>query len=853
MVEIFNGDVEAIALAAETEKVIKDLAAKLMAAFSRVNANNKMSRADLKEVDVLFAKSNNLMSRLGLKKITGVINEQDIQDYRSQISELRGYYNDLVAQIDNLNPASKDPKTMTMEEVVEVLERLVDSGSDYYAEVNQRFLELISGEKPLKEAEYRCKRAFQAILAKGDTGEKDFGVWFPEVTNQLINKTTNFIDEGRYLFTKHTEEDDRDVTLENIDELPIDEDALAVWDYVIDRIKGKYGGLVADPEHPYDPNDPDNEDYKLGAKNYDYNSLSGDNIKNFEEHLKRKFSNVNEEILQQIIKFCQSHDAKTTAYTAWLARETTRSHGAGPAKLRGEKFEDPLFTVAFFAAGIYGRGRYGNVIPNSSSPDLALMPKDVAVDIIPENRDGSLNEEKRASSAALWEIVNSFYTKIMWRGTPNWIQDVRSLFGINENDLGLSQAISKLEREKNETNDDRKKAAIDIKIDTTRRKMGKEKKEIDLYKTMFPMPGEVTVDAYKVELEKRKLDESYQNAINLIEEERTSISEHYSELTNQFDEEKTGIIEHYSELINNLMEEKDGTDDDNEKDEIDRRMAEANNEMENDLAKIDIRVTEAENQYEADNNAIDRRLVGIRREMKVAKKEFIEKYSKFGYGSTFEEIGITRLTKDPEGKGYNLSVGQYDTAFRAMGEMSEFFHQPFGKMNFEQCVEKFKHWMDKIVGKAKLVPGRHFVLFPYMTMFAIDKIISVYELRDTSYKVNSLVERLRSELEQAGGVPVEVKDKLLGYEEEDNGRRISHPGYLETDKQSFGVFPTAISSRVYKQDLYRFKTRVMNGLEEQIRRFFPLGWFAKEEDDSPMRVTVPWTWGIKVDKDTSGK
>lgn len=807
MVETFGGDTEAISLASETETAIKRLAAELASLFSRLNTDKTMNRSSLSEADALFAKITNLISRLGLKKISGVISEDDIKEYREKVSELSTYYRDLVSQIDSLNPASKDPKTMTIEEVVTVLERLVDSNSDYYAEVNQRFLELVSKEPPLREAEYRCKRAFQAILAKGDTGEDDFGVWFPEVTNQLINKTTNFIDEGRYLFTHHSDQEELTTTLENIDQLPINEEALSVWDYVVDRIKGKYGGLVADPE------DPTNE---LGKRNYDYNSLAGDNINSFIKHLEEKFAGIDKDLLGQVIKFCQSHDAKTTAYTAWLARETTRSHGAGPAKLRGEKFEDPLFTVAFFAAGIYGRGRYGNVIPNSSSPDMVLMPRDVAIDIIPE-KDGALNEAKRASAAALWDIVDSFYTKIIWRGTPNWVKDVRSLIGINENDVGLQQSINELEAKKARETDATKRAKIDSQIASIRSKMGKEKHEIDLYKTMFPMPGEVTVDAYKIELEKRKL------------------KEHYDFLIRELAEKEEEAETECSELVADLREQKDLSTDDHEKEEIDRRIA---------AAELKLQTKKAE---------IANRRAAVRAEMVAAKEDFIAKYSRLGYGSKFENIGIQRLAKDPEGEGYNLSVGQYDTAFKAMGEMSDFFHQPFGKMNFEQCVEKFKYWMDKIIGKAKLVPGRHFALFPYMTMFAIDKIISSYELRDTAYKVNSLVERLRAELEQAGGVPVEVKDKLLGYKKMENGRLKHYEGYLESDKKTFGVFPTMLASRTYKQDLYRFKTRVMEGLEEKIRRAIPLGWAAKEEDDSPMKVSVPWTWGVKVDKDTSGK
>jgi hypothetical protein len=719
MTEKFSGNKEVADLTSDMDKVIVDLSGQLITLFKEIgvskdgkdSSGKQIDRSHLREIDRLFAKSNNLMSQLGLKKISGVVGEDDVKEYREKILELAGYYQDLSKQIENLNPASKDPKTMTIEEVVDILEHLVDDRSDYFAEVNQRFLELSKGP-PLKEAKYRCKRVFQAILAKGDTGEKDFGIWFPEITNQLINKTTNFIDEGRYLFTVHSEKDE-DLPIDEVDKLPINEDALDMWDYALARIKGKFGGLESDPDDPTD------------KTNFDYQHLFGDNITVFHDHLRAKFSNIDDELFEQLFKFLQSHDIKTTGYTAWLARETTRAHGAGPAKLRGEKFEDPLFTVAPYAAGIYSRGRYGDVIPNSSSPDMVLMPRDVAIDIIPKEKSGDNNERKRGSAAALWDIVNSFYTKIMWRGTPSWITEVRSLFGIGNN-------------------------------------------EIDLYKTMFPMPGEVTVDAYKVERDRRKIDERHNSEIKRLEDLRDATD---------------------------VLEEKAAIN-----------------------AEIQIFRTKT---------------------MENEKKAFIDKWERYGYSDKFNEIGIRKLAQGADGEGYNLSVSQYDTSFKAMAEMTEFFHQPFGKMNFEQCVEKFKHWMDKIIGKAKLVPGRHYVLFPYLTMFAIDKIISSYELRDKSHKVEGLIERLESELEQAGGVPPIVKRMVFNF--------------IHHDKKTLGVFPTLIASREYKQDLYRFKTRVMNGLEERVRRLIPFGWAAVEEDGAPMQVTVPWIWGVKTDKDTSGK
>ncbi len=707
-------DLESIALASDMDSAIKLASSQMGSLLKRLDADEKLDRTHLVDVEKLFLKLRNLMSRMNLKKGEGVLVKDNLIGYLERVSELSETYNFIVEAIANQNPANRNPRDMTMGEVIQVLSQNVDDGSDYYKEVNQRFLELGKG-LPLEEARIRCMRAFQKVLAAGDTGEKDFSVGYPEVTKQLINKTTNFIDIGRYLFTEHDEKTRSETSAEEVDKLPINERALEMWDYMKARIKGKYGGIASNPTLP----DFDGD--------FSYNSLSGSVIDRYVAHLKQVFSDLDPEIFEQMIKFAQgTGPIKDVAYVAWLFKETTRSHGTGYSKLHDQKFSDPLFVNAFVQAGAYSRGRYGNIIPNATSPDLILFTEKMAMDLVPELPGGVLNEEKRESAKDLWKMVNAFDIDILWRGTPTFLADARKLFGIGSG-------------------------------------------EIDLYETIFPFTGEVVVDAYKIESKKRHLVESHDAIIKLLTDKR-------------------------DDLIGKSLP----------------------------TANVDGRITVA------------------RANKKKALEDFIAKYAKYGYGPGLEEVGIGRLTKDPEGKGgYGLSVTQYDTSAKAIDEMREFFHNPLGKLSEKQCVDKWTYWMQSIVGKAKLIPGRHYLLFPYFTMLAALKIVASFDYRNVSYKVDGLLEKMNSELNQAGGIPGYVKKEVSKY--------------MKQDKKHFGVWELTYTSDAYIKKLYAYRTRVMEGNEEKMRRALPLSMGKVDEDGAPLGVEAPWFWSEKANKDTSEK
>lgn len=727
---------EALSLAAEMDDVLNSINIKIDDLLKRVGNGEVLDRENLKEVTSLFAKAKNIFIRLTLKKNSGILTTENLSKYSEKVEELKEAYGVLSEEIESQNPATKSPQTMTYDEVVAVEERLIDDTSDKFGEINQRFLELASKQPTLKEAEGRCKRGLQAVLAKGDTGEKDFSVGWPEVTGQLINKTTNFIDIGRYLFTVHDEKTRQETPVEKVDSLPINEDTIAMWHYMKDRIKGKYGGK------PFNKNNPQG----VHDGNFDYGALSGDVIKRFEAHLREKFPNIEPGIFDQMMKFAQGvGPIKDVAYVAWLFKETTRSHGSGHARLKNYKFEDPLFVTAFIQAGAYSRGRYGDIIPNATSPDMIFFTKEMAGDIVPSG-----NPEKRKSSEALWEIVNEFFTHILWRGTPSFIKDVRKMFG------------------------------IDIQP-------GDPDKKIDMYESIFPFPGEVVVNAYEIELEKRKLLKSHESKINGLKAK-----------------------------IDDLIKEKESLQDDAAKEKI-----------EDEIRKFKGKLSTARNEMVED------------------KKMFLAKHERYGYGSyddktdpKLDKVGIGYLKKDPEGHGgYGLSITQYNTSFEAMNKMSEFFHSPLGTLTEQQCIDKWTYWMQSIIGKAKLIPGKHFLLFPHFSMLAAIKIVASYDYSNKSYKVNKLLDRMMSELRNAGGMPQYVKDEVVRY--------------MEKDKKHFGVYEL-MDAGEYVRKLYAYRNRVLKGWEQKIRKAIPLGLAAVDNDGMKMGVSTPWFWDEKADKDTSG-
>jgi len=406
----------------------------------------------------------------------------------------------------------------------------------------------------------------------------------------------------------------------------------------------------------------------------------------------------------------------------------------------------------------------------------------MAADLVPENYDGSLNVKKRESSLALWKIVNSFYEKILWRGQPSFVRDMRGLFGIGSG-------------------------------------------EIDLYKTIFPFPGEVVVDAYRIESEKRKLVVSLESVIRALMEEQERV-----EL--ELEETEASAVDLRGELARITA----SLSDDELLEEERESLMEEQERVELELEETEVRIADLGGELATAKDRVSE----SRNKMRDEKKAFVDRYSKYGYSSKFEEIGIGKLTKEPDGEGgYGLSITQYNVSFKAIDAMREFFHNPLEKMDFNQCVEKWTYWMQTIVGKAKLVPGRHYLLFPFFTMLAATKIVSVYDGRNDVFKVNKLLDRMMLEMEQAGGIPGYVKKEVLRY--------------MTEDKRHFGVFYDMIKTRQYIGELFRYITRSSKDITDRIRSMFPLDFFKTENDESALTARSPWAWAAKASKDTSSK
>lgn len=645
--------------------------------------------------------------------------EQVYADWYDEIFKSRdAFFSSL--QID-LKQEESDPLNM---DIYEITRHLTEAAipADRTLALKQAFIEKIGGVKDLQERMYlKTQVVLQAILAQGDTGENDFGVWFNQINKQYITNGVNYIDVVRALFLKRSvngrrlSEDELvglgfDGTID-VDSLDIDDEALEMVAYILDRIKGKYGGKGIDRADSADAD-------------FSYQVLSNDRADQFRSFLKKKFaprfSEKNEGFVSELIKFSQANDVKSSAYAAWMARETTRSHGAGSKNIMSEKLIDALFVSAPYAAGIYSRGRYGDIIPNATSSDLVFMNRDVAMDIVPD--------KKKDSAKALWSIVNEYFVTMYWGGKlPKFVRDFRELVGIDNSN-----------------------------------------KPLDLYKTWFPLPFDLIVDSVQKEKKKRDLLKEFS--------------------TNSSDQNIKNDLDSFIKLCYN----------------------------EGQIAKFVFN----------DGNGNQFNVLNAIQEEDVEKVRI-----------ALQDVGLGKLK--------TLTVSNYDVAFDAVQMMNDKFYHPNERLKeSEECVTEFKDWMDKVIGKAKLIPGKHQLMFPAYTMRAMVKIIAGYKSNSNGADVQSLVDIMKTELLSAGGVPEIVKERVSEY--------------IDQDRSCFGVYATLDSGK-YRKHLFEYKERVALSMQQlvpmmkKVLNTLFLGFTTTDRDGKPLSPSQPWSWGIQADKNTSNK
>jgi len=411
-------------------------------------------KAYLKEMSLVkdpdstdYEKANELLSLLHL-------------EIRKQVDSLGKFTSDRYLKSLGLVEKKKDPYEMDIEEVIdEIAEAIVPT--DRLRDLNARYFELIgSVEDKQLESWYRVRRGLQAVMTAGDTGVKGFDIGFDSIMVELADKGVDFNNIARALFLKRPEKKGP-LTAEDMDKAEINMRAIEVYEYIVQRIKGKpeWGGVNYDPENPSDP---------LGRKDYSYNNLLNDRLSDFIKHLKQKFADIDPKLLGELIKYSQAMAAKSAGYVPWLMHATTRAHGLALTGLRKQEFSDELFVAAPFAAGQYSRNRYGDNLPKANSEELLYIHEKDLAGMVEYDSSGHPKHNKMHSIKELWHIIDK-YRQAVWDNIPKWVKDTRDL-------MGFSTARDPLPETR-----------------------------LDLNSNFFPLPGEVTINILKMEQRKRDL------------------------------------------------------------------------------------------------------------------------------------------------------------------------------------------------------------------------------------------------------------------------------------------------------------------------------------------------------------
>jgi hypothetical protein len=378
----------------------------------------------------------------------------------------------------------KDVNEMNLEELTDYLASVIYP-SDDTNNARNRFANLIGQETDVHKKSFLMSRVLnQGLIVEGDAGQKDFSVWFNSIYEQYTKLGYSYQDMIRALFLKY-EDGNKIEDVEKLDELEINMRAVELWEYAVARIKDKYGGITKEDEERLYREKVESEggEYEETFNdNFSYNNLVGDMVDKFKKHLKKRFGDIPPQILEELIKFTQAHDAKTVAYIPWLAHETTRSHGNAISRQKKQPLQDALFTCAPLAAGIYSRGRYDRITPNNTSPDLIYFNPELYESFILPT---ALNyQEKKEAAERLHYITNRYHQLVLWNGNfPQWVKDMRRKIDVRD-----SLNPERFSEECKEVRDD-----------------------LSINNSWFPLPGELVVDIVKVENEKREKNKKWES------------------------------------------------------------------------------------------------------------------------------------------------------------------------------------------------------------------------------------------------------------------------------------------------------------------------------------------------------
>ena len=238
------------------------------------------------------------------------------------------------------------------------------------------------------------------------------------------------------------------------------------------------------------------------------------------------------------------------------------------------------------------------------------------------------------------------------------------------------------------------------------------------------------------------------------------------------------------------------------------------------------------------------------------KAAFARPFVRMGYGSSFDSIGITKLGQ--------VDAAQYIFAYKGTDKLFQTFRDQPKLLSKDEAIELFIEWMSGVIGKAKLIPGKHQLMFGPKTLEMIYRITHSYNRRTNIDSVNALRREIIKELVGAGGVPLHVKEyvlKNLGWTESDV-KRVVVDQAPEVNLEKFKNVPdkfipglvsyrNELKAKKYKGNLYWFKNASETGVTARLQRLLPLD-IGKRENGAKLRVEAPYEYR-HIDRDTSKK
>jgi hypothetical protein len=349
------------------------------------------------------------------------------------------------------------------------------------------------------------------------------------------------------------------------------------------------------------------------------------------------------------------------------------------------------------------------------------------------------------------------------------------------------------------------------------RPVGRE--EIDLNSSIFPMPGELLINVLRIQQEK--------DALIVRRQRKQELKKTIYDLTDRF-------REHAEELMNletsvaDFRAAIDLLDAVNDADEIE--------ELNNEIADLEPRIEELSDIADT----VSQNLVYLTTQMRqigdveTEMNEFTSIYSRQGYGDSFDDIGRNKLENG------GLKPDDYNPlAFNALKTMYRAFRTPGEKsLNEQEILEKYKEWQDKVVGKAKLIPGKHHLLFGPFTVRYIHRLLSQFEERFDEREVDQVRKEILRSLQGAEGLPWYTEE----YVKEHVGGAKVVPTLARYDN-----VPGEIS---YRRAWWNFRNQHPTGWEKEFAAALPGTLGKKGPEGEPLQTVAPWFWD-PVSEDTS--